>query len=173
MIIKMKNIRTKDSIKIEKIAPPNNKWLHEDVSRNEKGKPENGKISQILKRIRGGEKFKIVVDDYKSKGVREVEFEELVFDGSTLMNYASLYPEISSKVNDMNNNQISDIISERNSLNIIKIIEKKSGVYKTYERGQGTNKKELIDKKYERMINKLLDSANVKLREKILRKIPA
>lgn len=163
--------KNKDSIKIEKIALPIIN-VYEDVSMNEKGKPEMV-ISQILKRIRGGEKFKIVVDDYKSKGVKEVEFEELVFDGSTLMNYAALYPEISSKVNDMNTNQISDIISERNSLNIIKIIEKKSGVYKTYEEVKGQIKKELIDKKYERMINKLLDSANVKLREKILRKIPA
>jgi hypothetical protein len=159
-----------DYIKIEKISLPVTNG-YEDDSTIEKVKPEMV-MSQILRYIRGGEKLKIVVTDFKSKGVKDVEFEEQVFDGSTLKHYAVLYPEISSKITDMNTNQISDIIRERNSLNIIKIIEKKAGVIKTYEEVRGQIMKELISKKYERMINKLLDTVNVKLKEKGLRKIP-
>jgi hypothetical protein len=158
-----------DYIKIEMISLPVMNSCRDDSTYG-KVKPEM-LMSQILKHIRGGEKFKTVVNDYKSKGVQEVEYKEQVFDGSTLRNYAAMYPEICSKINDMNTNQISDIIRERNSLNIFKIVEKKAGVFKTYEEVRGQIKRELIDKKYEIMINKLLDTVNVKLNEKILSKI--
>lgn len=158
-----------DYIKIEKISLPVTNG-YEDDSTIEKVKPEIV-ISQIIRNIRSGEKFEIIVNDYKRKGVKDIEFEELVFDGSTLRIYTTLYPELSTKVNDLKTNQISDIIREKNSLNIIKIIQKESADFMTLEEVRGHIKKELINNKYDIIINKLLDSAKVKLDEKILRKM--
>ena len=156
---KEKKYRKPDYINIEKITLPvtNDK---EEVSADKKAKAKMA-ISQIMKRIRNGEKFESVVSDYKSKGVKDIEYEEQVFDGSTLRIYTTLYPETCAKINDLKINQTSNIIVEKNSLNVIKIVDKKTEVYKTYEEVKVQIRKELINKKYEIMIKKLLDKVNL------------
>lgn len=158
-----------DMIRIEKItmAITNN---GEEISETEKMKREIT-MKQILIRMRNGEKSRLVINDFKSKGVINIEFEELMIDKSSSKMYSNLFPEISMGIKTLNFFQISDIIKEVNSLNIIKIVEVQGGSFMTYEEVKGHIMKELINDKFNRMIMKLAVELELVINEKLIRKI--
>jgi hypothetical protein len=163
---KEEKFRKPDYIKIEKISL-------QITSNNEEGTREkkiNVEIDSnlILKRVRNGEKFEAVVNDYKNKGAKGIEYETLVFDASTLRNYTTLYPGISSRINNLKINQISDFIEESDSRNIIKIVETETNLFWTYEEVKGVILRDLADRKFNSTIDSLVNKAKVNIYEKAL-----
>jgi hypothetical protein len=163
---KNEKFRKPDYIKIEKITfqITNN---NNGVTREEK---INVKIDSnlIMKRVRNGEKFEAVVNDYKNKGAKGIDYETLVFDASTQRNYTTLYPEISSGINNLKINQISEFINETDSRNIIKIVEVETNIFWTFDEVKGVIIKDLMNRKFDSVIDSLVKEAKVDIFEKAL-----
>jgi hypothetical protein len=143
---------------------------YKNISANKNDKFESV-INQIMKRIRSGEKLETVVNEMKKRGTKGIEFKEHVLNGSAARNDSIISPAVSAKIKDLEINQIGQVIEGDKKLMIVKIIEKAPVYFMTFEEVKGQIEKELIDKKYENLINSLLDSVKVEINGKILGKI--
>ena len=144
--------------------------IYKNISANMNDKPDSV-INQIMKSIRSGEKFENIVNQMKKRGIQGIEFKEHVLNGSAARNNSIISPAVSTIIKDLEINQTGQVIEEDKKIMIVKIIEKAPAYFMTYEEVKGQIEKELIDKKYEYLINSLLDSAKVEINGKILGKI--
>ena len=137
-----------------------------------KGVPKNRTgwmlaMSEIRRRLLGGETAKSVISDLKSSESMELAYEQHVLDGSDLRRQASLYFEVDAHVKELRVGEISEIIQGEKELSVIRIAESKSDRYRPFEEVQAQIRRDLINSKYEQMIGQLIESAEVDVVEEI------
>ncbi|MDQ0877376.1 hypothetical protein QFZ77_006035 [Paenibacillus sp. V4I3] len=148
-----------DSIKYEKIVIP---FL------DEKGNPSPDKkkiaasmAAKIKEDTNKGLKFEDIVSAYKKQDKSDIEYKELEFNESTYKSDSRIYKQLTIKLDELKNGQISDVIEENASFNIVKVLEKSIPSYKTLDEVREQVKKKLADNKYDEFINKLVHESKL------------
>jgi hypothetical protein len=161
--------RNPDIIKIERISLPEEYF---EAIQSIEGATDVNVMEKIHAMIRNGDDFKTVANYYKYSGVQGIGFEILVLDGSTARIFVRMFPEITLQLNSLEIGQVSGIIREADTFNIIKITQRQEGKYRSLEEVKGQIVRELIDEKYERLIQKSVESADVILYSDRINGIP-
>ncbi|MDQ0897816.1 peptidylprolyl isomerase [Paenibacillus sp. V4I7] len=148
-----------DSIKYEKIVLS---YL------DEKGNPSPDKkkiaasmATRIKEDTNKGLKFEDIVNAYKKQDKSDIEYKGMAFNESTYKTDVRTYPQLTTTLNELKNGQISDVIEESASFNIVRVLEKSIPSYKTLDEVREQVKKELTDKKVDEFINKLVHGSKL------------
>jgi len=125
------------------------------------------KIEEAKKRIDNGEPFEEVALDYNPKsGVLEY-----VFTKEKQMAKDISHPELLDEALKLKPGQVSEIIERSTDFVLILCKEKKSTGYLPYKDARKQLLDELIEKDYQEYIDKLVEQADVKINEKLYRRI--
>lgn len=138
-------------------ANENNHTLHDHYSI----------MNQILENARKGKDFQEIVSDFQKIGTSSILYDELQINIESLKFFSNSLPGILEAVNNLQNNQISEIIVEMNTLNIIKIILKESGSYIPLDEARAQIMRDLREISYDQFIRTKSEKAVITIDEEL------
>jgi len=166
--IKSEYFKNQDTIRILRISIP---YVDEKGNVTEAARKDaKGKIEQVERRLENGEKFEELAAEYNT-GVSMGNPVEQVFDSSSVRFDMQVNARILQEARRLQAGQVSGIIEENSYFYMIKCIDRRSMGYKQLEEVKGQVETLLLDKKYEELIDKLVEKAEIEINSKIYSRI--
>lgn len=149
--------------------------IHDDSVKTGVGAPvinkENDPLETMIhiqEMAFNNKEFTEIVNELQRQGNNDVSFEEHIIDVTTMKMLANTYHGIFESVFRLETHVVSDIITEANTLNIIKVIEREYGTYITLEEARPQINREMTDSLYNSLLSNLAEQAVVKLNGRII-----
>jgi hypothetical protein len=160
---KDKSYRETGDIKVYKMTVI---YLQED-----KRKEAAKKAEEIKKRLANGENFEQISKSYISDSSFKYVFEEKLYDKRSARTEGEENPRVFETVSKMSTGEISDLIEEPTSFNVLKCLDRCSDVYQPFEEVKDVVKSSYIDEQFEIFIQRLVKEANVDIEKETFEKI--
>lgn len=124
-------------------------------------------MSKVLDDIKDNRQFQDIANSYMKKSNLKIEYNEQVINGD-MDRYAS---NIIDELNRLHAGQASEIIEEKNSLSIVRVVEDIPAGYKSLKDVKSQIISAMVDKKYNVMINELIKDAKLVIDSRVYKDI--
>lgn len=149
-----------DYIKVQKITIP---FGSTEI---EKEKAEQ-LIRQAKAKLDSGSDFESVAKLYNENG----QVNDQIFDETTARRDVIQYSEVKAIAQKLEITQVSDVIEARSEFELIKCIDKKQDRYQSFDNARSKVQTDYIDKKYNALIDKLVEEANIQLNANVYNRL--
>lgn len=144
-----------DEVKASQILISTLDKNNNEISEDDKGKQKE-KAEEILNKIRSGEEFKILAKKYSDDKLSGKNGGDLGYFSKNDKNI-----EFTSKVFNLNENEVSEVFETSYGYHIVKLIEKRNSA-KEYDECKDEIKENILNQKYINHIEKLNKEAKIK-----------
>jgi hypothetical protein len=165
--IKDRKFRKEDAIKIQKLS----------ISYTDKGSEiaEREVVKSIMEQIRNrllkGERFEEITRTCKLKNPLKLNYGEQVMDSNSGRLDSRNNPILRSVADQTKAGQFSEVFEENGALMIIKPIVKTAGGYSDFNEYQDVVKSNLIDQRYDGLIDRLVKEAQIEIKDDVYRQL--
>lgn len=126
---------------------------------------------RIRENEKKGSSLSSIVSSFQKQGETGLTYNLLSSNESDYKVTSRRFPVVSQSVNELNEGELSGIIEENFSFEVIKVINKKPGELYTLDHVKEQVEKEVVDEKYAELVNDLLQKADVKLDKEVYDRI--
>ncbi len=126
-----------------------------------------GAMNSALNEIKNGSSFEEVAKRYNKSGDADL----LVFDEKSARTNSLSNPELKAAVDKLGIGEISEIIDTGYDYEIIKCLDKKTDRYQSFEEVKNNVRIRAADENFEKMLDDMVNSAEIKVNDKIYNKI--
>ncbi len=165
--IKDKQFRKENLVTILKLTLPYNIRENENIKREE----AQATMEQIRNKLLNGAGFRETAQSYKLKSPLKLTCSEQVMDSNTGRFDSRNNPILRHTADETEVGQISPVFEEKNALIIIKCIAKKSGGYYDFNEYKDVIQGNLVDAKYNDLIDRLVKEAKVEIKKEVYQRL--